>query len=422
MTYQNAKSPPLSDKHQSIWQMASIQLAGWTSLPILATSILILEHNSLVGAILTIIVANAILWFVRMGIIVMSHKSRQSTLEISRDYLGMVGNFFIAILLLISTQVWFITQTTAASNTLINLITLEESSSINQFMQMSVLLGIISAFLCMNGMVVLRKLSTYTFPFIITAFFVIIFRLPYPVMDSNLNPTSLSGLTLILATNLGLTSDLPTFFRHSQSLYASVKALTIIQVISLLLGLFSLYFSSIVNHHFAVNDQLILSTGDETLRLALVVFIFLSVICANVANVYSASVGWELVAPKALVGRKEYLILGLGLTTVFILFANIFSLEFALSISDGSMVNLCIVLILGFMISRQHGRLPNFFEQTTYFTAWGLATVINILQFSDVVLFEYSSLLASFIVIVMIVFCASLGKKCLHVFSTLRKT
>ena len=144
-------------------------------------------------------------------------------------------------------------------------------------------------------------------------------------------------------------------------------------------------------------------------------------ICANVANVYSASVGWELIAPKALVGRKEYLILGLGLTTVFILFANIFSLEFALSISDGSLVNLCMVLILGFMISRQHGRLPNFFEQTTYFTSWALATLVNVLQFSNVWLFEYSSLLVSFILIVMTIFCAFLGKRCLGVFSRLHK-
>jgi len=409
-------SPTLTDTHQSLWQITSIQLAGWISLPILATSILVLENNSFMGAVLTIILANAILWFIRLGIIAMSYKNRQSTLDISYDYLGVCGKFCIAILLLVSTQIWFVTQTTAASSALTHLIILEENPSVNQFIQVSVLLGILSSFLCMNGIVILRKLCTYAFPLIIAAFFIIIFKLPEVPIAENNNPMSFAGLALVLATNLGMTSDLPTFFRHSQSLYVSIKALTVIQIISLFLGLFSLYFYSIVNHHFEVNDQLIWATGDESLRIALIVFIFLSVLCANVANVYSASVGWEWIAPKALVGRKEYLILGLGLTTVFILISNIFSLEFALSISDGSLVNLCLVLILGFVINRQYQRLPNLFEQGIYFAAWLLATILNILQFSEVIFFEESSLLVSVVCIVAVIFLGFLARRCLPIF------
>ena len=35
----------LPDRHQTAWQLAVIQLSGWTSLPILATSILILRKQ-----------------------------------------------------------------------------------------------------------------------------------------------------------------------------------------------------------------------------------------------------------------------------------------------------------------------------------------------------------------------------------------
>ncbi len=377
-------SPPLLDKHQTAWQLAAIQLAGWTSLPILATSILILQENSFLGAVLTIIVGNALLWFIRLGIISMGHDRRQSTLDISRDYLGHVGSYFIAVLLLGSTLAWFITQTSTASEALTHLVSIGESAQIDQFTQISVLLGIISGFLCMEGIVLLRKLCTLLFPFLLFAFFLILFFLPTNP-HPNSNPLSFAGLPLVLATNLGVTSDLPTFFRHSGSWQTSIKALTIIQIASLVLGIFSLYFSSVLLNGFEINQEVVLNHANTLLRPFLVIFIFISVICANVANVYSASVGWELVAPKALIGRKEYLILGLGLTTIFILVSNLFSTELLLNITDSSLVNFCMILILGFVVTKSQKRLPTPLDQAFYFLAWLVSTLFNSLQYTNII-------------------------------------
>lgn len=392
---------PLTDTRQNAWQLSVIQLSGWTSLPILATSVLILEENTFLGAALTLIVGNAILWFIRLAIVAMSHKRRLSTLDLSREYMGETGSYFIGAILLLTTLVWFIAQTTAASGTLTHLITIEESPSIDKFTQMSVLLGIISTFLCMEGIVVLRKLSTYSFPILLLAFAVVLFTMPFEIPRDGVAKLSLSGLTLVLGTNLGITSDLPTFFRHSRSFGTSVAALTIVQLISLVLALCSLYLGTIITESFQINESVVLGTGDALLRGALVVFVFLSVICANVANVYSASVGWEVIAPKALVGRKEYLILGLGLTTVFIMISNLFSLELLLNISDSSLVNLCIIFIFGYFISRWKGRSPNIFEQYTYFIAWSLATLINALQYLEVS-FDYISPFLTAILVTML--------------------
>jgi len=401
----------LEDTHQSSWQLAMIQLAGWTSLPIIATSILVLEGNSLWGAIATIVVGNAILWFLRIGMIAMSQENRWSTLDLSSAYLGKIGSYFIAILLLISTFAWFIQQTTAAGTTLTRLITIHENKEIDQFTQMSVFLGIASAFLCMEGMVLLKRLSVIVFPILALAFFAILFTLPPISSHINDNRFSLSGLTLILATNLGITSDLPTFFRHSRSLFDSVKAITAIQIISLGLGLCSLYFGSIISRGFEINDRIVLSPDHEMLRIALIVFVFLSVITANVANVYSASVGWELVAPTALVGRKEYLIMGLGLTTIYILVANLLSLDYLLNVSDGALVNLCLVLILGYILSLRLKRSPTSVEQTTYFIAWLLASIFNTLQFAGVFLVEVSPFVVSLSSIIVVIALSFIGMR-----------
>jgi len=411
---EHSSSTTLPDTHQSAWELASIQLSGWTSLPILATSIAILQNNTFLGALLTIIVGNAILWFLRLGIISMSYEKRQSTLDIARDYLGKFGGYFIACLLLLSTFFWFIAQTTTASHSITHLLTIQENPKIDQFTQISVLLGTISSLCCMGGIILLKRLSTIAFPILIVLFLLIIYAIPDKTIHTGEASLSLAGLSLVLATNLGVTSDLPTFFRHSKSWETSLKALTIIQLISIGLGIASLYLGSIIAHGLEVNQETFLSTDHMLLKAPLIGFIFLSVICANVANVYSASVGWELVAPKALVGSKEYFILGLGITTIFILVADLFSLDFFLQVSDSSLVNLCMVLILGSMISRQKQRLPDLFEKSSYFLAWLAASAINILQYSDVMLSNISSILVSFIIIFLALIPSILRKKTIN--------
>lgn len=372
---------PLTDVRQSWWDLIAIQFAGWMGLPTLAASLLILQQNSFLGAVLTIIVGNAIMWFIRLGILSMSYEKRQSTLDISRVYLGDLGGYFISIALLVSTLAWYITQTSIGGDTLTHLISIHENPQINQFAQMSILLGLISAFLCMGGIVLLRKISVIAFPLLVITFFTILFTLPDHLPKTNAQNLSLAGLSLFLATNLGISSDLPTFFRHGKTWAESLKALAIVQIISILFGILSLYLGSIVINGFEINEQFVLASGNHILRISLVIFILISVICSNVANVYSASVGWEIVAPSALVGRKEYLILGLGLSIVFILVSNLFSTEFLLTVSDASLINLCIVLIIGYLVSKRIQKSPTRSLQNTYFIAWLLSSAVNSIQF-----------------------------------------
>ena len=372
-------SIPLPDTNQSVWALSVIQLAGWMSLPAVATSILLLQHNSFWGAVLTIIVGNAILWFIRLGLLAMS-RGRQSTLDIARAYLGDFGSYFIAALLLVATLAWFIAQTSIASTALSHLISIRESAQVDQRAQISVAVGLISAFLCMEGIVLLRRLATILFPLILAAFFASLWLLPEAFGNLPDPPLSLSGLTLVLATNLGIASDLPTFFRHSGSWTTSLKALTLIQLITIVLSCISLYFGVLFLDGFEMNAPFLLAPSSEPLRLALIAFIFFSVICANVANVYSASVGWEVLAPAALVGRKEYLILGLGLMLIFILVEDLFSTELFVELADFSLVNLCFVLAIGYLVARYVKNPPSAFLQGGYFMAWLLASMGNMVQ------------------------------------------
>lgn len=397
----------LVDTKQSYWQLTAIQLSGWTSLPILATSILVLQQNSFLGAALTIFVGNAILWFIRLGIISMSHEKRQSTLDLARDYMGNFGSHIIAVLLLLSTLVWFLIQTTAASNALTHLISLEENPKIDQFIQSSVLLGLVSTLLCMEGIVLLRRLSVIVFPVLFVTFLLILFYAP-SFTHENHRALSLSGLSLVLATNLGITADMPTFFRHSKSWGDSIKALTATQLMSLILGVASLYLGSLINGIFEVNESLLLQEDEIVLRYALILFIFISAVTANVANVYSASVGWEVIAPKALIGRQEYLILGLGLTMFYILFANVFSPDGLLGISDNALVNLSLVLVLAYVLTKTQVNGLSQFQKVSCFSAWAIATILNAIQVGYNPFPEVSALMVS-VVIIAVILATSTG-------------
>lgn len=400
----------LIDTKQSYWQLTAIQLSGWTSLPILATSILVLQKNSFLGAALTILVGNAILWFIRLGIIAMSHNKRESTLDLAQRYMGNLGSYVIAALLLISTLVWFLIQTTAASNALTHLISLKDRPGIDHFVQASVILGLASTLLCMEGIVLLRKLSVIALPILLITFLLILYYAP-SFSHENHQKLSLSGLSLVLATNLGITADMPTFFRHSKSWKDSIIALTATQLMSLILGGASLYLGSLINGIFELNENLLLQENETVLRYALILFIFISAVTANVANVYSASVGWEVIAPKALIGRQEYLILGLGLTMFYILFANICSPDALLTVSDNALVNLSLVLVLAYILTNTQREMLNRFQKVSFFLAWAVATSLNAIQLGYDPFPQVSSLLLSIVVIVaFIATCNGINK------------
>jgi purine-cytosine permease-like protein len=390
----------ITDLKQSWWQLAAIQLAGVSSLPILTGSILIIQNSNFLSAILSLILANILLWLIRVLVVNMSFKKRKSAIDISRDYFGNFGSYFIAILLLLSTFAWFIMQTTLASNSLNYLIPIEENLGINRFVQMGILIGILSTLFCMNGIKMIKWVSVIAFPLLFIAFIGIFFTANPSLPSKTVSGISLSGIPIILTTNLGITVDIPTFFRHSNSKKDSINAITLIQILSFLIGIGGLFLSFIVEPWFGITTNNKLLLNNFLLKNFLIIFIFISAICANISNVYSSSVGWELIAP-ILAGRKEYLILGLSLTMGFILIAKIFSLELLANLTDYSLINLTFVLIIGYLWYLIVKRSPNSQEKFSYFIAWIIATIINILQLFNIMLKDISPLIIGVISIVL---------------------
>jgi purine-cytosine permease-like protein len=409
-----AKRPKIAitETNQSWQDLSVIQFASWMGIPTLASSVLLLQHNSFLGAIFTIIVGNALMWFMRLGIVAMSHSNRQSTLDISRFFLGDFGGRFISLLLLASSFAWYVAQTSVGGIALTGLISIQESPEINRFFQTSVFLGVLSTIFCLGGISLLRRLSLWAFPILIISFLFIFFSMPSWNFKAEGQSLSLTGLSIFLATNLGISSDIPTFFRHSRNWNMSIKALLIVQIGNIIFGILSLFLWKLMINGFEINRDLVLSSGSFFLRYSLIVFIFVSVICANVANVYSASVGWEIIAPSALIGKKEYLIIGFGLTILFVLLYDFFSFDFLINLTDCMLVNLCLVLLFGYIIRRKINGLLDPYMKGVYFISWLLASLLNAIQFFYQGLL--SPLSASLLVILITIGIAFLGRRIIY--------
>lgn len=405
----SASSHHLPDTNQNAWALSFIQLTGIVSLPLISGSLLILQNSNFFNALIVLMIANILLWIIRYGIIAMSYDGRKSAMDITYEYVGKWGAFVIAIILLVATLAWFIAQTTMASNSLIALFRLPETPGISLGMQLSAFIGGLSTFICMRGIVWLRRLSIVAFPVLLVVFGLLLFLAPpMPAVKFEKAPLVLSGLSLILGTNLGITSDLPTFFRHSRSWTESLKGLALLQLFSFLIGVGGLFLGTIIVPHSGVSEGIV---GYE--RLLLVILIALSVVCANVANVYSSSVGWEVLAPKSLIGQREYMLLGFGLTMIFITMSDMISSKLLVDIADISLINLCLLLFFGFIMSLVLKRLPSKHEQGIYFGAWCVATIFNLMQYFSEAFCSYSPLI---IANGVMIFTIALGFTCRRFF------
>lgn len=279
----------------------------------------------------------------------MGAKDKKSTLDVAKDYLG-IAYWAVAVVLLFATVAWYVTQNTYASNSILHLFSVNYVDKSSQYIQLVVLIGVVSTLFCMEGMTLVRKCATISFPFLFLFIIAIFFLIPRPSINWSLANFSLAGVPIVIATNLGVAADIPTFFRHSASKKASMQALAIISVFNLALSVIGIFFAGLITPWQGINVNNPQMYAHDTTRWVLMGFLFLSAINANITNIYSASVAWEVLAPR--LARKEWLILGLCLVIVTVLVINVFSLSWLLSFADSGLVSLTLIFIAGYLIDK----------------------------------------------------------------------
>lgn len=301
--------PHLTDIKQKWWQLASIQSAGTSSLPIVLFGSLISSSYGIYNAILSILAGNVILMFIGLTINHLSFYKRQSVLELARDYIGYYGGMIVGGALVVFVIFgWIPLQLNLAESELLQVRTIqkyicEENCSI----KIPIILGVISSAIACFGIKGIKWTALFSMPFILIFLSIALFHIDFLNKAKN-QSFSLAGLPLAIGFGLSWVTDFPTFFRHSKNTHHSIiGAVTTFVILSL---------GEILGAFLAGGDQQISSNLIQQLQISIhplfIGFIVvLAAINANNGNIYLASVGWEIWVPKIL-GKQEYFILGLG--------------------------------------------------------------------------------------------------------------
>ena len=368
----------LEAKKQSAVTLTAVQVTGATSLPVLYSAVHLYHQYGFLFALLLLLAVNILTWCAALGIVSMTAGTTKNTLENSRETIGFFGGYIVALILIFSTIAWFVLQTNLATEIIRAIFSYKNFHHINTFIQIGVGLGIVSTLVSMEGIIGLRWTTLISFPLIILSFILLLSFLPDRPTQIPTNHTTLLGLVIAIGASLSIAVDYPTFFQHSRSKKSSLVAITAIQVITFLIGVGGLFLGRYITDttHLAGWEPLL--GGHLTFKILFLILVVFSCICANAVNIYSASIGWEVIVP-IFAGRKEYTILGLGLTSAFVLMTHILPMHYLRVITEISLSNLCLVLIIGYL-SRlwSHVKLPRF-DQSIYLLSWLIGTVFSLI-------------------------------------------
>ena len=112
----------LLQKRQSALPLTAIQVAGATSLPVLNSGIQLAHDYGFFKAFWILLAGSILVWLVALTIISMTANTTKSTLDNTKDYLGRIGAYIVALTLITSTIGWFVLQTNVATKIILTLV------------------------------------------------------------------------------------------------------------------------------------------------------------------------------------------------------------------------------------------------------------------------------------------------------------
>ncbi|MFW9875569.1 MAG: hypothetical protein ACFFG0_20900 [Candidatus Thorarchaeota archaeon] len=272
-------------------QLASVQLGGVICLPIFFVGYMLAKNYGLTSAILAIIIGNLILLLMACTVVFFSAEHRKSTAQYAVDLFGSKGKCLFTGIIVLSMIAWFAIQ--------LNILALSLQSLLkNSLFSSNLLIGLLITLVGTKGVRALTMLASISMPVLIFTIGYAIFQ----VSDSNIivsNDTVVfSGISMIIATAIAAIIDLPTFFRTTKGKKDSIIAVCILFGIALPLieGVGVYLFMHNQGENFV--EILMGASSSHMWKGWIALFLLLAGWTTNSANLYSASVSFEVIASK----------------------------------------------------------------------------------------------------------------------------
>lgn len=356
--------PPLPDQAQTYWQLASIQIAAF-GLPSLYFGAYLEKGQGAATAVLSICVGNLILWLVGLATIAMTVKKRKNAIENLRTYIGKVGCLIGGITLSFAFLFWFTIQITSTVTEMKKVLNAYLNLSEVFNIRVGAALGIFISLLSIGGIRLIKWFNVLLLPFLIGyIIYAIVANQSWTHLNGSLEISFPIVISSIIITLPGVV-NLPTFFRHRREPIDAFLALSLFIFFTALIESSAIF---LINQSTGEYFSSYLNTGPVQ-AVFLLLFMIISLISANLVNVYFASAAWEESFPW-ISRSKEFAIIGMAGTVMFTFFQSQTVMVYLERLLSSFIANLGIVIIMAYLVQRIVVHRQRKFELLISFICW----------------------------------------------------
>lgn len=194
-------------------QLLAIQTGGALCLPVIMSGMSVCQDNSLEMAAAAILVGNAFLLAMGLGMVTISVYKPYSTAELSKDYFGLSGAKCFSAVMMALMLGWFAIQ--------LNVMVIS-FLEISKWMDVplppiaaTICVGLVLTFFLGAGVSMLKRFACVSSPLLLMVLASSLWDLDTNFRQAESCSFPLGGVSVIIGANMAAVTDLPTYLRHS---------------------------------------------------------------------------------------------------------------------------------------------------------------------------------------------------------------
>lgn len=401
----------MTTKLKQNWRiLVSIQLSMIVGLPAIMLGYFLVVTNDLFYALNSVLIASAILFCLAIISSSFALVKRKTTIEYSYLFFGSKGMLICSFAMGISLFGWFIINLSFIGSS-VNQI-LQNFNLTNEYIHILIntFLGLLITIIVMRDINFIGKFATFNIPLMLITLGYISVEVPGLQSTNFIYKSSywnFSGIALILASQISIIIDMPTYYRFAASLkdawissfVAFIIVLPLVFLVGILLGIFT------SNINFLIE---LIQNGGLFFNVWAILFLMLSGCMINNTNLYSCHTAIKPIVRNI---NSQKIIFLIGFAATFLSCFKIIT-HFELWLDGISILisSMASVMFTNFIISRlkleefnRLAQIKNIFS-LLFSAGFGLFSFFHLINSITGFAFIDASLMAAFLTIIFRIF------------------
>lgn len=229
---------------QNWGQLSAIQIGGVICMPTLMIGQTLTHHFGFTSAIVAVLLGNALLFSLGLISAKMGVEKRKTTMENAIDYFGKEKVRFFSLAMGFSLICWFAIQLNMMTLGVMDLFSLDKSSTLIPA-SINIVLGTVITLVALYGVKGISFLANISLPLLLATIGYAAYTVDRVPSDTPDLPFTFSGVSLVIAMAIACIIDLPTYYRHAKSAkHAMISIIIVFGFCLPLLQMLGVYLAS----------------------------------------------------------------------------------------------------------------------------------------------------------------------------------